>query len=163
MNTCKIIDTCTLINLFSELPVDLSLCFSGYDVITTDAVITEYTCKVPRKIPSCISVAGLDEKERKRLADFEYLFPNLGVGERSVYAKALSLAAEGCRTVILSDDKIAVRKMSAFSVDPKLHDFFPGAENIIWGDSVDALEKLRSKKRLSDERFLISKKKIRPL
>ena len=156
MNTCKIIDTCTLINLFETIPVDISARFDVYDVLTTDVVISEYTRKFPRKVPACVSVVGMSAKERIRISDFEFLFPNLGAGEISVFIKASTMASEGRRTVILSDDKAAARKFHAISLDKSMCNILPGINGILWGNALDVLKKLLSDGKISDEEYMFA-------
>lgn len=160
MNTCKIIDTCTLINLFETISVDVSACFGDYDMLTTDVVISEYTRKFPRKVPACVSVAGMDAEERNKMSDFEYLFPSLGAGEISVFVKALAAASEGRRTVILSDDKAAIRKFYAISRDESMRAKFPGMNNILWGDAPNVLKRLRSDRKISDSEYERAKSEL---
>lgn len=160
MNTCKIMDTCTLINLFETIPVDISDCFGDYEVFTTDVVISEYTRKFPRKVPACVSVVGMDEKERTRISDFEFLFPNLGAGEISVFVKALAMASEGRRTVVLSDDKAAARKFYAISRDEDMGGMSRGVDGVLWGDSLDVLRKLLSDGKISDGEYRTAKSEL---
>ncbi len=136
MRTVKIIDTCTLINIFDGPDQDLKQILSGYDVATTDTVISEYVCKYPRVIPDILTVYGLSEDEKRLSDELEYLFPNLASGERSVMALALRMAREGRRVVVITDDQRALKKLSRYSADPSVTDLFEGSAGIIWGDKV---------------------------
>lgn len=134
MKTVKILDTCTLINIFDGPDPDLKDALAGYDVVITDSVVTEYVCKIPRKIPEMVSVAGLDESEHRLMDDLEYLFPGLALGERSVMSKALSLVEKGYRVIALTDDKKALKKLSNYSQDEILARDFPHCGEIVWCD-----------------------------
>jgi len=133
MPTMKIIDTCTMINFFDSLDIDLSLCFEGYYAIVTDHVVWEYTRKIPRHIPKCISVMGMSEEGKVLMEEMELHFPRLGIGERSVFVSALIAASAGFKVAVLSDDQDAIKKFSVLAGKPAISARFPGSENIIWG------------------------------
>ena len=148
MRTVKIIDTCTLINLFDGTDDDLVPLLGDYDLVTTDVVIMEYTRRFPRQIPNGLEVVGLDETQVCLMDELEFLYPNLAQGERSVMAMALTYAVKGSRVVVLTDDRKALRRMSEYSGLRSVNDLFPGADGIILGNRTDlrrhVLERQRS-------------------
>lgn len=150
MTTMKIIDTCTLINIFERIDVDLDHCLKDYNLVTTDQVVAEYTRKIPRKIPQCLSVIGLKENDKALMEEIEFLFPRLGIGERSVFVMALGLASSVEKIVILSDDVKAVKGLSSI-VKGEMHKKFPGSENIVWGNTLSMIDKFEKCGKLSPE------------
>jgi hypothetical protein len=141
MPTIKIIDTCTLINIFHLIEIDLSPFLEEYYTVITDQVVSEYTKKIPRPIPKCLSVIGMNETDRALMDEMELLFPQLGVGERSVFVYALGVASVGLKVVVLSDDQKAIKKFSDVAKNENIMVRFPGSENIIWGDTLSLIGK----------------------
>lgn len=137
MQTIKILDTCTLINLFDGPDRDLVSFLSDYKIVTTDVVIMEYTRRFPRQIPADLEVVGLDEAQSRLMDQLEFLYPNLAMGERSVMAIALTYAMRGTRVIALTDDKKALKKMSEYSKLDFVNNTFPGADNIVLGNTSD--------------------------
>ena len=138
MRTCKIIDTCTLINLFCEGGPDISPYLSDYDVVITDIVVKEYTRKYPRIVPNCIKIIEVNEEDRRLMNDLELLMPRLGPGERSSYAVMIRLAKIYDKVVILTDDKPAMKKLKQYAQDDPP---FNSKAEIIWGNTVDLVSK----------------------
>jgi len=147
----KIIDTCTLINIFSSLDFDLSPYLEEYHVVITNHVVSEYTRKIPRQIPSCVSVIGMSEAGEILIGDLESLFPQLGIGERSIFVLALEAASVGFRPVVLSDDRNAVRRFSEVAKSKSVTSEFSGSENIIWGNTMSLITKLADEGKISEE------------
>jgi len=141
MSTIKIVDTCTLINVFHLINVDFSPYLEDYYVVVTDQVISEYTRKAPRPIPTCLSVVGMNETDKALMDELEFLFPQLGIGERSIFACALGIAACGSRIVVLSDDHKATKKFSNLAKTKSIIARFPGSDTIIWGDTLSLFGK----------------------
>ena len=142
MSLCKILDTCTMINIFVESGLDTDGFFHRYDSVTTPAVIEEYTRKYPRIMPGCLKIAEFDDSAEKLYMDSEYLFPGLGPGERSAFALAVNLLPTGKNIIILSDDRKAVKRLSEFCADEESLELFPGIDRIRWGDTRDVLRKM---------------------
>ena len=141
MPTIKIIDTCTLINIFNSLDFDLAPCLEEYRAVVTNHVVSEYTRKIPRQIPKCISVIGMSERGETIMEDLEFLFPRLGIGERSVLALALETASAGSKVVVITDDKDAVKKLSGMVKNKDTSAKFFGSENIIYGNTLSLIGK----------------------
>lgn len=159
MKTVKFIDTCSLINLFDRTDVDMAPCFEEYDLVTTDRVIGEYTRKFHRKIPPCLSVVGIREEDLPILDELEFLLPRLGVGERSVLVSALNSISSGCRTVVISDDKEATKRLSDIASntdDARLK----GTVGIIWGNTRDLINRLEMGGKISEESAGMIRRKI---
>jgi len=74
--------------------------------------------------------------------EIEFMFPQLGIGERSVFVYALGAALGRHKVVVLSDDKSAVKKFSNAAKEKAMSERFPGSENIVWGDTLSLLDKL---------------------
>ena len=138
MRTCKIIDTCTLINLFCENGPDISQCLSDYDVVITDIVVKEYTRKYPRIIPNFIKVIEINEEDKTLMDDLELLMPRLGPGERSSYIVMIRLAKIYDKVVLLTDDIRATKKLKQYVLDDPS---FNSKAEIIWGNTVDLVGK----------------------
>ncbi len=138
MRTCKIIDTCTLINLFCEDGPDVSSPLSDYEVLITDTIVDEYTRKYPREVPKCVSVIDLIDEDRQVMNDLESLMPRIGPGERSAYALMIRLSKDYDRIVMLTDDQRATKKLREYMRDDKL---FTTDAQIIWGNTNDLISK----------------------
>ncbi|MCL2296639.1 MAG: hypothetical protein FWC29_06145 [Methanomassiliicoccaceae archaeon] len=149
MSTIKIMDTCTLINVFDMIDLDLSSCLQGYQIVVTDHVVSEYTRKIPRSIPKCLSVVGMNATDLLLMNEMEFMFPQLGIGERSVFVFALGVALRGHKVVVLSDDKSAVKKFSNTAKEKAMSERFPGSENIVWGDTLSLLDKFVEKGKIT--------------
>jgi len=141
MRTCKIVDTCTLINLFCEGGPDVSQPLMDYDVIITETVVDEYTRKYPRQIPSCITVMEMTPEDMSVMEDLELLMPMLGPGERSVYAIMVRLSGSYDSIVMLTDDKKASKKLRGYT---DLETILPSNIQIKWCDSKDLVDKFTS-------------------
>ena len=141
MRTCKIIDTCTLINLFCESETDVSKELQEYDAIVTDDIVREYTRKYPREIPSCVKVVSVNDDDRLLMNRLESLMPSIGTGERSAYAVMIRLSKQYDRIVLLTDDKKATKKLRSYLMNDGL---FEAPAKIIWANSDDFLKKITS-------------------
>jgi len=148
MQSVKIIDTCTLINIFNSLDFDLSSCLEKYRTVITNHVVWEYTRKIPRQIPKCISVVGMSEEGRALVEETEYLLPRLGIGERSSFVLALEMASSDSSIVVLSDDRDAVKKFSDLAKNDLISSRFPGSDKIIWGDTMSLVGKFADEGRI---------------
>ena len=148
MSAMKIMDTCTMINIFICLDVDLSPCLKEYRTVVTDQVVSEYTRKHPRQIPECVSVVGMSERSKAIAEEMELLFPRLGSGEVSVFVLALEMASSGSKVVVLTDDKAATNKFSKMAKDINISSRFRGSENIIWGDTMSLIQKFADERRI---------------
>ncbi|MBQ3736587.1 MAG: hypothetical protein II855_06600 [Candidatus Methanomethylophilaceae archaeon] len=142
MSLCKILDTCTMINIFVESGVNCDGFFRKYESVTTPHVVEEYTRKYPRVVPDCLNVIDFDKDVSQLYDDSELLFPGLGPGERSAFVLAISMLPSEKDIVILSDDKKAVKKMSEFCTDEDSLSLFPGIDKIRWGNTSDVLHKM---------------------
>ena len=139
MSTVKIMDTCTLINVFDTIDFNLLPCLEEYHTVVTNHVVSEFTRKAPRSIPSCISVIGMNENDLLLMNEMELLFPQLGIGERSVFVFALGIASTVSKVIVLSDDKRATKKFSKLAKNEDLIKRFPGSENIVWGNTMSMI------------------------
>ena len=142
MSVCKIIDTCSLINLFDMLHCDVSVFFSRYQSVITDVVCLEYTQKYPRKVSDSISVVPMDDADGGLYEDLEYLFPNLGPGERSAFAKAVFSIRHGEKAIIITDDIKAVRGFKRLCREKQFIGRYPEAESVVMVGSKDVLQKM---------------------
>lgn len=146
--TIKIIDTCTLINIFDCIGDNLEPFLADYNTITTTEVITEYTRKIPRHIPDTVSIISLNNERSQLKDELEYLFPRLGEGERSVFASALTMAEIGEQIVILTDDIKAIKRFNEMILMPYFINRFPHADRIICGDTSSLIDRLIEKGKL---------------
>ena len=142
MSVCKVIDTSVMINVFDESGLDVDKFFRNYKSIITESVVEEYTRKYPRVIPDCVSVGNYDDFAKKLYNDTEYLFPNLGSGERSAFAIATKIVSMGGEAIILCDDQKAVKKLSSFCMNKDVINHYPGIDRIKWGSTKDVLLKM---------------------
>lgn len=159
--TIKIIDTCTLINIFEEIDIDLGSALEKYYVIITQHVVSEYTRKMPRPIPKYLSVVGMNEDDRSVMDETEFLFPYLGVGERSVFVMALNAAATGEKVVGLTDDKKALKKFPEAAKSMEINARFPGSKDIIWGDTLSLIRKLAADGKIPRTHIDIAKRALK--
>ena len=160
MTTIKIIDTCTLINIFERIEVDLNPCMKEYNLVTTDQVIAEYTRKIPREIPGHLSVVGMREEDKAIMEEMEYLFPRLGIGERSVFVSALNAVSSGDKVVILSDDIKALKNFSKIASSDSMCKRFPKSRDIVWGNTLSMINKFKNCGKLSTEQTNIIHKNL---
>jgi hypothetical protein len=148
--TCKIVDTCTMINLFERSGFDLGPCLQPYDVVTTDFVRKEFIRK-SAAIPEMISAVDLAGWEVSELDELRSYFVNLGDGEISVMVKAVSLASEGRRVFILTDDEAAIRKFTAYFENQDVRREHPEVSRIRISRTRDLLYKFERDGKITDE------------
>ncbi|MDR1404781.1 MAG: hypothetical protein LBJ20_04350 [Candidatus Methanoplasma sp.] len=62
MPSVKILDTCAAINIFEAIKsCDVAVRLEKYKVVMMEHVVSEYTRKMPRPIPACVSVFGFSQ------------------------------------------------------------------------------------------------------
>ncbi len=145
MRTCKIIDTCTLINLFCEDGPEVSSPLSDYEVMVTSTVVEEYTRKYARVVPEFITIVQINDEDRSIMEDLELMMPRLGSGERSIYAMMIRMSKEYDRIVMLTDDQKATKKLREYMLGDSM---FAADTQIIWGDTHDLINKFVSEGRI---------------
>ena len=147
MRTCKLIDTCTLINLFCEGGPEVSSPLSDYEVIVSNTVVEEYTRKYPRVVPDFITIVQINDDDKSLMDDLELLMPRIGAGERSIYAIMVRMSKDYDKIVMLTDDQDATKKLGGYMQNDGM---LAADTQVIWGDTTDLINKFISEGKIKN-------------